>query len=94
MLNIATPLQGKKQKNKYGKIEITNGVTISDVLCQRYYDMNQKHIGEEKLQELVNCFINKVSELHFPFDIFLGKKFVCVFLSAGKKSTGQSPHIL
>ena len=78
MLNIATPLQDKKQKSKNGKIEIMKptfgediNTTISDVLSQRYYDMEKKHIGEEKLQELVNCFINKVSELHFPFfDIF------------------------
>ena len=39
------------------------GVTISNVLSQRYFDMQQNQIDEEKLQELVNCFINKVSNL-------------------------------
>ena len=72
MLNIATPLQGKKLKNKSGKIDTAmkptfgedTGVTISDVLSQRYFDMQQNQIEDEKLQGLVNCFINKV--IYYP----------------------------
>ena len=72
LLNIATPLQGKKLKNKSGKIDTAmkptfgedTGVTISDVLSQRYFDMQQNQIGDEKLQALVDCFLNKVIYYH------------------------------
>ena len=40
------------------------GVTISNVLSQRYFDMQQNQIGDEKLQALVDCFLNKVIYYH------------------------------